>query len=1563
MIEEDYFDIIWDCSISCPEASIQPSKWGDAFQLCTFSDAVAALCKIELSTDHDLSAAKYARELFLQSISPTKEQPVVSNYDYLMYINRLAGRVAGDPTACAILPWVTDFSAPDGGNFRDLTKTKFRLTKGEHQLDATYGSGKREWRCPGEIHAVDLPTSVTLPSPSTSLLEEKINLCSKDRSVLRGEQFLPHHLLDMMPNLAYYTYKARQTSVETLQRHVRPVYRPEEFPTSLQRLCATTPEECIPEFFTDPTIFTSIHPDMPDLQLPEWFSGSATEFLDYHRRLLECDTVSANLHHWIDLTFGYKLLGEAAVEAKNVHLELVSPKPPSNSRVTCLFSAPHPRRAMSADDLIEAYEEAAEFFVKMCSSRPPEFKKVKQITSQSSIDVLLKRDLEDLGCLIIEAAIGSAVPGVIPNLGNARGPGRLDHARHLFTTYNSLLPSGLTKAVKLLLSDSPWDLPISLLRRCVFDFPLPIIDLYRTLIGLRGCESRLNQLHFDDGPSPGTLLSVFLSEKATPHRLDCPLGVLHLLTSMLERSIGASPSCAIDGLVSRRLVQLYLAVGGKVAVEQAILPLVQRLFKLSALSQASNRICSRRFIRDCLLSVRLPVFLSTVPDLLAMSLISPCSSSVNVAPPEAHEVPLADCSQTTMDFFRAFLPDLEDGENASTSVPPVAAAQNSLLWLATTLGPLITGEHLIPSLLSALAMSYNGEEQLTVVTIGETATRLNYRIPKCPLPMPVYTSGKVLRGDTMVTGILRCLERLACLYGVEIIIRLYIPAVERAVTTALSTLRTGANRTLSAQSWDTDCEARLISSLVFLQQFITYLPARYLMDYLQEPILSVCLTGALTTAGRVDMCFPSGIRGRLALLYKVIDCVYVLGIRLGFEIMRSQMTELIQLLFALFDRSIATGMSDTFEDAKEPVDAPVCFFSPESDEDSVNTVTEPAPEPNQYARSPPKQHQTPLFVVKLDRHTSSVTVAKEKQQEPLPLSPCLSSSLTEPALTLTSADNESSSKGGAASRQQRPAVLDELQATFTPELAHMAYLPLCRLTGGSHIESSLYNIELIRNLVTQHEKYLNDRENSDAASTLLQPSDGRSKVTINTEYEAKLAASSSVSKPSMTHLHGDWIEYFRVKVESSSSSLGNCPSSSQRPLLFHGKRLVTFAGHSGSVRCITTLPNESSFVTASSDRSVQLYSMTTARSQVAASSRRRSSESGGNSHRPPTAPSTVTPPNFVFTEHRRPVFAATYLNFERLVASTDGSLILWDPATGQKVSVFLTSGGVGDNGNPSGACVYRGSCALPAPLSSICGAPAFRSTIVAGDEAGFLLVIDPRVGAGAVAAVLRLNAAIGCSTDPCPAMGRSALVIKDYRLDQLTGESSVTSPGALRCLSPRVEDNNSVLCGFSTGLVSQVDIRSGGVVATWRGHTDSVSQIFSHTSGWFSSTSADRSVAFWRLCPSAKFVTCNRTSQHLSCPQSAMTGITCAELDYNDTLLVAGPVQSPSDSSPVVVSGGLSKCLFGCYDNPSDDDTDLTFRLGGIIGLGGGQLSALAVLPYTGCLIAGTTSGLLNLFY
>ena len=192
----------------------------------------------------------------------------ISNFDYLMFLNNLAGRNIHDPNHYPILPWVMDFSSRTGG-FRDLTKTKYRLNKGDEQLELTYDMAKMD-------------------STSSDPMQT------------------PFHVSDFLSDITYYVYKARRTDKSVLCRLVRHRWVPAHYPSSLERLYHWTPDECIPDFYTDAEIFKSIHDDLHDLELPSWCT-SANDFIVTHRQILESRAVSQPLHHWIDLTFGYKV--------------------------------------------------------------------------------------------------------------------------------------------------------------------------------------------------------------------------------------------------------------------------------------------------------------------------------------------------------------------------------------------------------------------------------------------------------------------------------------------------------------------------------------------------------------------------------------------------------------------------------------------------------------------------------------------------------------------------------------------------------------------------------------------------------------------------------------------------------------------------------------------------------------------------------------------------------------------------------------------------------------------------------------------------------------------------------------------------------------------------------------------------------------------------------------------------------------------------------------------------------------------------------------------------------
>lgn len=78
----------------------------------------------------------------------------------------------------------------------------------------------------------------------------------------------PHHVPDHFSDITLYVYLARRQHIPLLRHYVRQRYAPQEYPGSMQRMMAWSPDECIPEFFTDPLVLTSMHADMTDLLLP-----------------------------------------------------------------------------------------------------------------------------------------------------------------------------------------------------------------------------------------------------------------------------------------------------------------------------------------------------------------------------------------------------------------------------------------------------------------------------------------------------------------------------------------------------------------------------------------------------------------------------------------------------------------------------------------------------------------------------------------------------------------------------------------------------------------------------------------------------------------------------------------------------------------------------------------------------------------------------------------------------------------------------------------------------------------------------------------------------------------------------------------------------------------------------------------------------------------------------------------------------------------------------------------------------------------------------------------------
>ena len=126
------------------------------------------------------------------------------------------------------------------------------------------------------------------------------------------------------------------------------------------------------------------------IHLPAWAKNDPKEFIRVHREALESDYVSANLHKWIDLIFGYKQQGEAAVEAANVYhhlfyegnVDIFSIDDPMQRNATIgfinnfgqipkqLFKKAHPAKKLSVKPGVEMAGTSKIFFHNLTNLRP-----------------------------------------------------------------------------------------------------------------------------------------------------------------------------------------------------------------------------------------------------------------------------------------------------------------------------------------------------------------------------------------------------------------------------------------------------------------------------------------------------------------------------------------------------------------------------------------------------------------------------------------------------------------------------------------------------------------------------------------------------------------------------------------------------------------------------------------------------------------------------------------------------------------------------------------------------------------------------------------------------------------------------------------------------------------------------------------------------------------------------------------------------------------------------------------------------------------------------------------
>ncbi|XP_013004069.1 WD repeat- and FYVE domain-containing protein 4 isoform X3 [Cavia porcellus] len=228
----------------------------------------------------------------------------ISNFEYLMHLNTLAGRTYNDYMQYPMLPWVlADYTSEtlnltNPKTFRDLSKPMGAQTK-ERKLkfiqrfkEVEKIEGDMTVQCHYYTHyssAIIVASYLVRMPPFTQAF------CS-----LQGGSF------DVADRMFHSVRGAWESASKENMSDVR---------------------ELTPEFFYLPEFLTNCNAMelgcmqdgtvLGDVQLPPWADGDPRKFISLHRQALESDFVSAHLHHWIDLIFGYKQQGPAAVEAVN----------------------------------------------------------------------------------------------------------------------------------------------------------------------------------------------------------------------------------------------------------------------------------------------------------------------------------------------------------------------------------------------------------------------------------------------------------------------------------------------------------------------------------------------------------------------------------------------------------------------------------------------------------------------------------------------------------------------------------------------------------------------------------------------------------------------------------------------------------------------------------------------------------------------------------------------------------------------------------------------------------------------------------------------------------------------------------------------------------------------------------------------------------------------------------------------------------------------------------------------------------------------------------------------
>ena len=993
-----------------------------------------------------------------------------------------------------------------------------------------------------------------------------------------------------------------------------------------------SPDEAIPEFYTDPQIFSSIHSDLPDLELPDW-TRTGEEFCDWHRARLESEEVSSQIHTWIDLTFGYKLSGSAAVRNKNVSLSISdSHTDPRSHGVLQLFSLPHPMKkskvhrfpsckkimTIESDDNVESEDDVEEKGVHGHNQigqdqqtkivLPNDFDPIADLMKLESVhsfqtktgafsykaldtevkinsDIknedkfLLRNDLNVLGCLLVELYLHKKCLALQPqSCFSVRFQFAKQHVKLLPTNVRNLgeILFDIDRSQESLLLLPP---PVSVSK---LSHPLTSIvyfpDCFGPLIKMLRLTADMEDMRDECfGEFCVTVIARTLSpllSSMTSESLELVVPMMQYLLQSADKTavlaawlLFDNVSCALGSektitKLLERINALYMngtttAKHAKLYHRTFLLSLIVRFKMRSFLGHFINPLieavggykdlewdCERRGLDETIISegggsVTSQLSSNKIQSGDAFSdgevfAFDGLEDGDNIS--KHSDVDIDTLETVTQNLSRVrhisneslngvvdldnmtrVMENAENRRQDETNISTVAS--ESVMWLGQRLGPVLACRHLSRNLLRMLALCYAGPE-------GVQDAGRPHRDQK------IRVSAARVTGDITAEPVLECLSQLVGLYGDSLVVVQYLPHCWDLVSRAKRRISTSLESCLLAAASVAHSSVPLLSDSVLMNE----LPHSILAHVL-APVLQV------TTSRRVM--FMSGPRGRLVLLYKILDALYIIGLRIGEEMARIHLTPLAIGFFASLDK-LETNEADGNDD--------------------------------------------------------NGTLAQLKQ-------------------VLTSA------------------------TIFS------AYVCFHQLLGGAHLEANLSNGDLVKRFLKVYHSSAVRPVHRPASFMELQglPSSGQYSTTshggsgqsgtgnmivVSQDSDDTEACNdfSMINKPavdSCRHLRGNWLAYWEHELGKDDRD---------NSFNFKQIKLQSFTGHVGGVKSLHVLDNENSFLSGGRDKVVRLWSV-------------RNTGEGD----------TQVSAQSLFSGHKKSVFYVSFLPGPGHAVSCDGSLVVWDP--------------------------------------------------------------------------------------------------------------------------------------------------------------------------------------------------------------------------------------------------------------------------------------------------------------